>query len=238
MGKPIRIYKILPVADGIKNWGKVHEELLASIDQPDVEITQVDLPDSPITEIKSQYHTELVANLHTLEAVKGAEAGYDGVVMGCLDEPGVAAAKELLTIPIVGQAEASMHYASIVGRRFSFVKGGEHAGLGWGDLIVDLVHKYGFGSKLASVRHVVARPLQFAAQKNALPNAMLEQARRAIEDDGADVIIGYGGLDVINYLQDQLGYPVISPILASVMMIESLVRLNLSQSKHAFPNPG
>ena len=42
MEKPIRIYKILSVAEDPKNWGKVHEELLAPNEPPDIEITQVD----------------------------------------------------------------------------------------------------------------------------------------------------------------------------------------------------
>jgi|GEM_PF-2802969 len=39
------------------------------------------------------------------------------------------------------------------------------------------------------------------------------------------------------YLQEQFGVPVISPPQASVMMAESLVRLNITQSKRAYPRP-
>ena len=118
-------------------------------------------------------------------------------------------------------------------RRFSFV-GGSPESRG---VILDLVRKYGFESKLASIRKIPAYPLDFASQKAGLPAAMLVEARKAVEDDGADAIIGYGGIEGIRYLQDQLGVTVISPVQASVMMAESLVRLNIAQSKQAYPKP-
>ncbi len=66
---------------------------------------------------------------------------------------------------------------------------------------------------------------------------MLVEARKAVEEDGADAIIGYGAIEGLRYLQEQLGVPVISPVQASVMMAESLVRLNITQSKRAYPKP-
>jgi allantoin racemase len=233
MARKIRIFKILPVRDGIAEWGEIQRGLLAQLASPDVEITEIDLPKAPVRAINTAYHTELVAILHVEEAIKAEQAGYDAVVMGCLDEPGVPAAKEALSIPVVGEAEAAMHFASLVGRRFSFV-GGSPESRG---VILDLVRKYGFESKLASIRKIQAYPLDFASEKEGLPAAMLSEARRAVEEDGADAIIGYGGIEGIRYLQEQLGVPVISPVQASVMMAESLVRLNITQSKHAYPTP-
>ena len=66
---------------------------------------------------------------------------------------------------------------------------------------------------------------------------MLVLAQQAIEQDGADALIGYGDIECIQYLRDQLCVPVISPVQASVMMAESLVRLDLAQSKRAYPTP-
>ena len=66
---------------------------------------------------------------------------------------------------------------------------------------------------------------------------MLVLAQQAIEQDGADALIGYGDIEGIQYLRDQLCVPVISPVQASVMMAESLVRLGLAQSKRAYPTP-
>ena len=229
----IRLYKIIPVRDGIKEWGHLQRGLLAPLEVPGVEITEVDLPRAPIKEINSAYHVGLVAMLQVEEAMKAEKAGYDAVVLGCLDEPGVSEAKEALSIPAVGEAEASMHYASLVGRKFSFV-GGSPESKG---VLEDLAKKYGLFHKLASVRKISASPLDFASQKSGLLERLLTVGRQAIEEDGADSLIGYGGIEGIEHLRRELGVPVISPVQASVLMAEALVRSNLSHSKLAYPTP-
>jgi len=224
----IRIYATIPHADGINAWGKHHIEQFERIFSPQVEVTIGDIPKAPINTILSLYDAELVGHLHVEEALKAEADGYDAVAMGCLDEPGVSAAKEALTIPAIGEAEASMHFASMAGRRFSFVGP---------NMPLDIVRKYGFTSKLASVVPVDAVSLDYAAEEQRLPQEMLDAARRAIKDDGADVIIAYGPLMVIDYLRDQLNVPVIDPVQATVMMAEAMVRLRISQSKKAYPLP-
>ena len=242
MTEVIRICAIIPVRNGLQAWGDVHRELLSPLARPDVEITLADLPNAPLEAISCSYDVELLSMLHVEAAQSAEEAGFHAVAMGCLDEPGVQAAKEALEIPVVGETEASIHMASMVGRRFSFLMPGEKAGNQRGAYgsrcIEDLVRMYGFADKLASVRSVTGKTLEFAAQDEALPEAMLEQANLAMSEDGADVVIGYGSLSVIGQLQERLPIPVIDPIQASAMMAESLARLRIAQSKRAHPVPG
>jgi allantoin racemase len=241
VSKKIRIYHLIPVANGIESWGKVTRELQEAIASPDMEIILGDLPDAPVKEIMCAYEVALVAPLCVREAIKAERAGYDAVIIDCLSDPGVTAAKQVLSIPVVGDLEAVLHYASMVGRRFSILLPGTTTGrmLGRdtsGDM-EDLVRMYGFESKLASMRSVPASCLEFAGQEQELPEAMLDQAQQAIEEDGADSIISYGGIDVVSFLQEHLKVPVIDSVQSSTMMAESLVRMKLTQSKRAFPLP-
>jgi allantoin racemase len=239
--KTIRIFHLIPVADGVQSWGKLTRELQEPLASPDVEITLADLPDAPVKLIMSGYHTELVAPLCVQAAIKAEQEEYDAVVIDCLDEPGLTATKEALSIPVVGDTEAVLHYASLVGRRFSFLLPGYTTGRMLGadtsGYLEDLVRKYGFASKLASMRSVPANSLEFAGQEQGLPKAMLEQARKAVDEDGADAIISYGGIDVVSYMREHLDVPVIDSVQSSTMMAESLVRLKLTQSKRAYPRP-
>ncbi len=240
MNSRIRIYAIIPVRDGLQSWGDIHRELLAPLASPDVEITLADLPEAPVEAISDSYTSELVALQHVQAAIDAERAGYDAVAMGCLGEPGVVAAKEALDIPVIGEAQAAMHYASMVGRRFSFLMPGSSSGRQTGSRArryEEVAARYGLQDKLASVRSVLAGSLDFAAGGAALPAEMLEQGRLAVTEDGADSVIGYGGLDVIERLREGLDVPVIEPIQASAMMAESLARLRLSQSKRAFSKP-
>ena len=100
-----------------------------------------------------------------------------------------------------------------------------------------MAKKYGLYHKLASVRKISASPLDFASQKSGVLERLLAVGRQAIEEDGADALIGYGGIDGIEHLRRELGVPVISPVQASVLMAEALVRSNLSHSKRAYPTP-
>jgi allantoin racemase len=239
--KKIRIYDIIPVAFGVESWGKVTRELQATVASPEVEITLADLPDAPVKEIISAFEDALVAPLCVREALKAERAGYDAVIIDCLSDPGLSSAKEALSIPVVGALEAVLHYASMVGRRFSILISGYKAGRMLGadgsrDMI-DLIRMYGFESKFASMRSVPASCLDFAGQQGELPAAMLEQAQLAIEEDGADSIISYGGIDIVSYLQEHLKVPVIDSVQSSVLMAESLVRMKLTQSKRAYPLP-
>ena len=66
---------------------------------------------------------------------------------------------------------------------------------------------------------------------------MLREARAAVREDGAQAVVGYGGLPIIQELRQRLSVPVISAIQASVVVAEMLVRTRLSQSKVAFVRP-
>lgn len=237
----IRLYHIIPVAHGLDSWGTVTRELQEPVSRPDVEITLVDLPDAPVQQIMSAYHADLVAPFCVQEAIRAERMGFDAVIIDCLDEPGVTASKEALQIPVIGDTEAVLHHASLVGRRFSFLipgyRNGRLLGADTSGYLEDLVRKYGFASRLASMRSVPACSLEFAAQEVDLPAAMLEQARKAVELDGADVIISYGGLDVLRLLREHLLVPVVDTVQSSLLVAESLVRLGLSQSKRAYPTP-
>ena len=72
--------------------------------------------------------------------------------------------------------------------------------------------------------------------------AIVEQARRAITDDGAEVIVlGCGGMAGLDQaIRSEISTPVVDGVAAAVKLAESLVRLGLSTSKvrtYAPPRP-
>jgi allantoin racemase len=237
----VKIFYIIPLTGGLESWGDHSRDLMEAVAGPQTEVYIVDLPDAPVKTIMSTYHSDLVTPLVIQKAIELEEAGASAVGVACLLEPGIAAAKEVLDIPVVGDAEAAMHYASMVGQRFSFLLPGSHAGKFQGSDssrgIEDLARKYGLSHKLASVRSVQAQSLDFAAAKSNLPDAMLDQAQKAVKEDGADVIISYPTMEVLRHLQTNLDIPVIDPVQAFTVMAESLIKLKISQSKRAYPRP-
>ncbi len=220
MSTTIRICATIPHAEGLKRWGYAHEEMIAEIARGGLEVVMVDLPDAPVTAVETRHDADIVAAAHTQAALRAEAEGFDAVAMGCLAEPGVAAAREMLRIPVIGEAQAAMHMAALVARRFSFV------GPGGRDVTedYDLARQYGFSRHLVSVKGVAATSPSFAFEEEGLAELMIRGARQAIEEDEAQAIIGYGSLKVLRAMRKALPVPVINPVTAGILLAETIVR--------------
>ena len=118
-----------------------------------------------------------------------------------------------------------MHMGSLLGRRISVLLPSETAtGLIRHEAFENLVRKYGFSDKLASIRGVESTSLEFAAGREERPERMLAQARLAIRDEGADVIVGYGNAQLLERLRANLPVPVIESVQCTISLATALVR--------------
>jgi allantoin racemase len=224
MSAKIRICATIPHAEGLERWGPAHEEMIAGIAHEGLEVVMVDLPDVPVTSVRNRHDADIVAAAHTRAALRAEAEGFDAVAMGCLGEPGVAAAKEMVQIPVIGEAQAAMHMAALVARRFSFV-GPDH---GDGSEEYEFAYRYGLSQQLVSVKGVAATSPSFAFEEAGLAELMIRAARLAIEEDGAQAVIGYGSLKVIRAMREALPVPVINPVTAGILLAESVARARLS----------
>jgi allantoin racemase len=92
---------------------------------------------------------------------------------------------------------------------------------------------------LASVRELGIPVVELRNDLGALKEAFLEQARNAVESDGADVIVpGCGRIyGLSGEFSAELGVPVLDPLATSVGYAEMLIKLALTCSKKAYPDP-
>ena len=217
---------MIAIRAGLESWGAVTRELVDEIVAPDVEVTIRDLPDAPVTSIMSAYDHDLVAPYNVQAAIQAEQEGFDAITTGCLLDPGIEAMKEAVDkLVIVGDCEAVMHLGSLLGRRICVLLPNKTtSGLITFNVFEDLVRKDGFLDKLASIRAVQSTSLDFAAERDDLPGKMLEQARLAIREDRADVIVGYGSLAVINHLRANLAVPVLESVQCTLSLATELVR--------------
>jgi allantoin racemase len=200
----------------------------------DTEIEVVNIEHGPES-IESAYESAM-AEPYALERIKDAEArGFDGVAISCMCDCGLHGGRELVKIPVASACESSILLASALGSKFSMItiSGG---GVG---LIHKLVVQSGLESRLASIRPVDIHVVDLNKDAQKTKDALLKEAREAIQKDGAQVIVlaCTGMTGMAHYLQQQLGVPVIDPLGASIKMAETMVDLNLSQSKLAYPTP-
>ena len=81
-------------------------------------VSVIDVPSGPIS-IESAYE-EMLAIPPTLELIMQCESeGFDAAIIGCFVDPGIEAARELVSMPVVGPCESAMLLAAGFGHRFS-----------------------------------------------------------------------------------------------------------------------
>jgi len=214
-----------------------------------VEVVHRRAPDMPVQMVEGDYEADLASVVGTRMALEAQNEGFDAISIYCYNEPGANATKEISDIPVVTSPGSSMAIASILGNKFSIIislgggKGKQAGGMGR-TALMNVVKHYGFEHKLASIRAIDLPPPAFnesiITDENIeqLRKAVLTEAEAAVHEDGADVIISYGGPKVNEYVQKMLpDVPIVDSHGCTLIMAEVLVRLGLRHSKKAYPKP-
>ena len=222
----IRICAMIAVRDGLRSWGTATRELIDAVAAPDVEVTMRDLPGAPLVSIMTGEDCDLVAPYNIAAALRAERDGFDAFTTGCLLDPGILAMRDRARrLVVVGDCQAVMHMGSLLGQRISFLlPNREAAGCNPHPTLLACIAQYGLSQKLASIRTVKGTSLDFAADEDDLPARMLEQGKLAVAEDGADVIVGYGSLRVIEHLRDRLPVPVLESVQCTISLATELVR--------------
>jgi len=198
-----------------------------------VEVTTICLNAGPVS-LESGVDDALVAVPLLMEARKAEQEGYDAIVIDCAADPSVRAVREYVNIPVTSAGEAAFQYALGLGDRFSVVTVLENTAR----LIEDRLRTYGLLSRVASVRFANI-PVLDLEDMSLASERIMKEARAAIDNDGADVIVlGCTGMSpVTRYLQEHLEVPVVDPAVAALTLAESLVRMGLVHSKKCYLAP-
>jgi allantoin racemase len=195
---------------------------------PDTRVDVGSLPDLGPQHLEYSAYEMVVAG-KTMGAIRWAErAGYDAAVIGCFYDPALRGARELTTrMPVTAPAEASLHIANTLGERVSILVGRSK----WIPEMHENVTKYGFADRLASFRVLGMTVNEFQAEPARTEERILEEARLAVEEDGADVVVLGCTIEFGFYakVQAEIGVPVIDAIVAPLRYAELLADLQTRQ---------
>jgi allantoin racemase len=185
------------------------------------------------------HYDEAIATIGMLKEVEAGDAeGCHAHVIACFGDPGLLAARELSSVPVLGIAEAAMHAASFVATHFSVV-----TTLSRTKVIAEhLLRNYGMAHHCRRVRAVDVAVLDLDKPEANVRGILLDECRTALDQDGIGaIVLGCAGMaDLAQDLSTELGIPVIDGVAAAVRFAEALVGLGLKTSKHgdlAFPLP-
>ena len=185
-------------------------------------------PGSGPASIESHYDEALAVPGVVEEILAGDAEGVDGYVIACFGDPGLLAARELARGPVVGIAEAAMRTATYLGRSFSVVTTLART-IGRAR---DLADQFGVAYACAGY-HAIDLPVLELETDPATYATLLDQCRRALAEDGSDVIVlGCAGFaPLATTLQGDLGVPVVDGVAAGVATVRGLIEQGLSTSR-------
>jgi allantoin racemase len=197
-------------------------------------------PESGPVCIESHFDEAISAVGVVEEVLKGERegGGIDAYVVACFGDPGLLAARELTPAPVIGIAEAAFHLATLVSTRFSVV-----TTLGRTGIIAEhLLEQYGFRQHCRRIRAAEIPVLDLEHHPEAAFTRILEECRRARDEDGIGaIVLGCGGMaNVAEQISHDAGLPVVEGVSAALKLAESLVSLGLHTSKQgdlAYPRP-
>jgi allantoin racemase len=177
---------------------------------------------------------DYLAGAEVCKAVMNAK-NIDAVVISDTGDPFLHGLREYLDVPVVGPMETSLNVASTLGYKFSIITPAKF-------MIprkARQVKAYGFGDKLASIRPAVSSVAEVSKNPEKTIQAVINESNKAIDEDGAEVIIQMCGamVDYYDDIRNEVHAPVIEPIRTALKYAESLVRLKLTHSKISYPKP-
>ena len=232
-----RVLVVVPFAMSAENLALRQGQLKGIELSPDLHFEFRPVKAGPLN--YSSHHDFVLADAANFEAgCRAQDEGFAAVCIDTMSDSGVAALRSVLDIPVFGPGKVSMLTALMLGDRFSVLAMASR----WKPLYKKALDELGLHHKCASVRAIEVpsdnQALLSGKEEDVFP--LLEAAaRRAIDEDGADVII-LGSTTMHQshaWLSQRLPVPVINPGPLSYKMAEAALGLSLSHSRQAYPRP-
>jgi allantoin racemase len=185
------------------------------------------------------YYDAQLMDMFIFEAgLKAEEEGYDAVCIDTVSDSGMYGLRSRLTIPVLGPGQIVFHLAGILGHKFSIITMWDE----WFHFYKKGLNEYGLWNKLASMRSIKTRPdvkELLEGKEEIIFKKLLDESTKAIEEDGADVIV-LGSTTMhqsYTFLKENLPVPVLNPGLVMYKLCEVFLELGITHSKKAFPSP-
>ena len=185
--------------------------------------------DSQITTVSSTVGPLAIECLEDAQAVQkqvmdhvnqANEEDYDAIIMACYGQSLQQEARKISEIPVYGITEPQLYMACLLGDKFSIIGMKKDSD----SVMKDRLTSLGLMSRCASIRTIGVSILQCVLDREKTYNALLIEARKAIDEDRADVIClgcaGLAGLD--KPMQKKLGVPVLDGVVCAVKMCETV----------------
>ena len=164
-----------------------------------------------------------VAGHALLDALAEHGSDCDAVIVAAFGDPGLAAAKELMDIPVVGVSEAAFLFAYTLGRRYAIICLTPRLRTWY----IECAKEHDLLARMASARALPRPVADITRAHDECREAVIEECRQAIDEDDAEVIILGGGpiAGLARDIADVIPVPVLDGVSCAVRLAEALVAL-------------
>ncbi|TMH86046.1 MAG: hypothetical protein E6H44_13015 [Betaproteobacteria bacterium] len=202
---------------------KVEPHLKAILDPEFTGTFNTTTPPATTTHAVTEFR---IARNFIRNAIEAERQGYDAIAITHFQDAGLAEAKSVVDIPVLGLGETTLFHACTLGRKLGLVTINP-AFIPWHE---DQVIRYGLQQRVIGVRAVDAKITDFMDAfstekgfKKLQPK--WERECRALLDAGADVIVPAGGLPMMLFAGEMDGVPVVNGITVIAKTAEMLIKL-------------
>ena len=218
----------------------IPKDLIGSGFEVDLMFTRA--PVFPVTHLD---HVSM--QLSSIEAAMEAqEKGYDAIFVNTIGDYALAAQRAGVNIPVIGAGQSAMQIASSLGKKFSIVSI-------WPPkmrfIYEGLLRDYELEHLCTSVRHVTEDSelatlgdeenfvTDMGSQKLESIKRIVGECRKAVSEDGADVVIlGCTCMSPTHeHVQAAMDIPIINGVTAGYKFTEMILSLGLSTSRTQYP---
>lgn len=171
----------------------------------------------------------LIGGAVALEALAERTGHFDAAIIAAFGDPGLSAARELLDVPVVGLAETAMLTACMLGHRFSIVSFSTTLGPWYRECVAT----HGLLDRFASIRLLDGAFRSISSVPEEKADLLVELTHKAINDDGADVIVLAGAplAGLAETVKDRVPVPMVEGMSAAVRQAELLVGLKAARPR-------
>jgi allantoin racemase len=206
----------------------------AVTDRVVAEATRCAAPGTAITGVTARFGVSIVsteaeneiAGPAVLDALAAHGAGHDAAILAISFDTALLAARQTVSMPVIGMTEASLLTACLLGRRFGLISFGQSSR----SMYLDLVQRSGLSQRMAGCETIVPANTAAYLREGAQDAAVIDASKRLITADADTVVVAGAAVAGIAYrLRAQVAVPLLDGIACAVGQAEALLRLELRQ---------
>ena len=181
--------------------------------------------------------SEMAIAEHACLSLLAAESpGCDAVIIGASLDSGLRAAREMLSVPVLGLTESALHVACLTGVRFGCLTTNARSAA----TLAEMIALYGLAGRCAGIGTLQTAPLDILRDPAGMEAAILAGIADLIVQ-GADCVILIGAVmaGMPARVQGRAEVPVLEGVGCAVPLAEALVRMALPKPRAgSFASPG